>query len=284
MEERKYLDLQGLHLLWQRIATLYPRTEALPTLLDALDDPFVRQSVYNNDIEELEKRIGELQAATNAMEDGDTIIRDEENRIKTNIILDIDEQTKKLRLITSDKKTSLSEIDYSPFVKDGMLNSVSIVVIPDDETEEQTGKAPGTYIKFVFNTDAGKEAIYLDASEFINIYEGDDYISVIGDKIALNTTNLDTHIDGYLAKSSTILGITSRLQGHDTLIHALQVNVSDFETRVAKLEADFSAVDAKVTQIDQNVQGYGAKIADIETALESVPNTPITEQEINGLN
>lgn len=279
--EVKYLDLAGLQRLWEKISEKFARRDALQDIIDALNDPYVRKSVYDGDITEIERRLDEIAAAANAMEDGDSIVRNEQNQLKTNIILDIDEQSKKLRLVTGDKKTPLSEIDYAPFVKDGMLNSVSIVVVPDDETAEESGKTPGTYIKFVFNTDAGKEAIYLDASEFINVYEGDDYISVVGDKIALNTVNLETFIEGYLAKSATITGITTTLDSHGATIQSLQVNIAEFESRIAKLEGDFENVSKEFTTVKQTVSEYDVRIGDLETAMETVPNTPITEAEID---
>lgn len=284
-EVKKYLDLQGLQVLWQKIAEKYPRTESLQTIIDAFEDPYIKKSVYDGDITELERRLDEITAATNAMEDGDSIVRNEQNQLKTNIILDVDEQTKKLRLVTGDKKTPLSEIDYTPFIKDGMLNSVSLVVVPTPDDPETETRPAGTYIKFVFNTDAGKEAIYLDASEFINIYEGDDYISVVGDRITLNTVNLDTYLEEYVSsKSATIQGITTTLSTYGTTIQSLQVSINQFEERIAKLEGDFSTISSEFTQVKQTVATYDSRIGTLEEDMKNVPNTPITTEEINALN
>lgn len=54
----------------------------------------------------------------------------------------------------------LSYIDAKPFIVDGMLNSVTIVNQNDKGVE-------GTFIKFEFNTDAGKSIIYIDGADIL---------------------------------------------------------------------------------------------------------------------
>ena len=63
-----------------------------------------------------------------------------------------DSKTKKIELRNADGKT-LSEIDATAFVKDGMVNNVAIV---------------GDYLVITFNTDAGKEAINIPMSSFFD--------------------------------------------------------------------------------------------------------------------
>lgn len=62
-----------------------------------------------------------------------------------------------------------STIKYSDLVKDGILENVELITIPDDE-EATTNRPAGTYLKFVFNTVAEKEAIYVNVTELIDIY------------------------------------------------------------------------------------------------------------------
>lgn len=274
--ERKYLDLQGLQTLWDKISGIYPRTANLSTILDALEDPYVHKSVHDADVTRLEEQIAATTGNALAM-DGDTIwYNSDKKAFQTNLIMDLDPTKKTLRLVTKDPditdkvqaKTIISEIDYTPFVKDGMLSSATIVVIPDDEEATQSRPA-GTYIKFVFNTDAGKEAIYLDVNEF-NIYQGSDYISIQGDVITLNTVELDSHIENYLKESSlTISGIINRLDGYDTSIQTIQSTVGEIQT-------GFS-------QLTETVLVYGTRVQNIEDVLKTVPNTPITEDEIDKL-
>ena len=63
-----------------------------------------------------------------------------------------DSKTKKIELRNADGVT-LSEIDATAFVKDGMVNNVEIV---------------GDYLVITFNTDAGKEAINIPMSSFFD--------------------------------------------------------------------------------------------------------------------
>ena len=63
-----------------------------------------------------------------------------------------DSNTKKIELRNADGET-LSEIDATAFVKDGMVNNVAIV---------------GDYLVITFNTDAGKEAINIPMSSFFD--------------------------------------------------------------------------------------------------------------------
>lgn len=63
-----------------------------------------------------------------------------------------DSKTKKIKLRNANGVT-LSEIDATDFVKDGMVNNVAIV---------------GDYLVITFNTDAGKEAINIPMSSFFD--------------------------------------------------------------------------------------------------------------------
>ena len=63
-----------------------------------------------------------------------------------------DSKTKKIELRNAEGRT-LSEIDATDFVKDGMVNNVAIV---------------GDYLVITFNTDAGKEAINIPMSSFFD--------------------------------------------------------------------------------------------------------------------
>ena len=65
----------------------------------------------------------------------------------------------------------IASIDTTAFIKDGMINTVELVTDPESHD-------PGTYLVITFNTDAGKDAIYLDVSSLIDVYEGHNGIKV----------------------------------------------------------------------------------------------------------
>jgi hypothetical protein len=168
-----------------------------------------------------------------------------------------------------------------------MLDSVSIVVVPDDEDEQTSGRTPGTYLKFIFNvgpSGANKEAIYLNVSEFINIYEGTDYIIIQDDKISLNVAKLDAHLEEYIStKSEYISGIVTRIDTAEQTIRSLQVSVGELRNEFEVLSGQFDEVKNKVTQVEQTVSTYDARIGGIEETLKTVPTIPISSEEINGL-
>lgn len=94
-----------------------------------------------------------------------------------------DSKTKKIELKNADGKT-LSEIDATDFVKDGMVNNVAIV---------------GDYLVITFNTDAGKEAINIPMSSFFDAsaYYTREQI----DGGFYTKSQVDTNLENYYTKS-----------------------------------------------------------------------------------
>ena len=94
-----------------------------------------------------------------------------------------DSKTKKIELRNADGVT-LSEIDATAFVKDGMVNNVAIV---------------GDYLVITFNTDAGKEAINIPMSSFFDAsaYYTREQIDVG----YYSKSQVDTTLENYYTKS-----------------------------------------------------------------------------------
>lgn len=82
-----------------------------------------------------------------------------------NVTLNYDSSTTRLQL--KDGDVVVSEMDATAFVKDGMLDSVSLV-----KTQEPGVSEAVPYLKFVFNTDAGKSAVRLSVSDLVDSYDG----------------------------------------------------------------------------------------------------------------
>lgn len=273
-EIKKYLDLEGLKVLWRKISDVYPRTEAVNALLKALEDK------HDEEVADINDQLRELNASIGSTMDGDTIVRNEDNALQTNLVLVKNLESQTIQLVTRNKKTLISEFSYADFVKDGMLNSVSIVVVPEDETEQASGKAPGTYLKFVFNTDSGKEAIYLDATEFINVYEGDDYILVEGDNISFNTAKLEEYLDG---SSAVITGIRTQISDAEKEIRRIDTSLQTLAADFTTLRGEFDELTGEFTVVKQTVSAFDTRIGAVEETLKTVPTTPISDEEINGL-
>lgn len=77
-------------------------------------------------------------------------------------------QNNKIKLFGQGEEP-ISEIDASDFIKDGMLSSVEVVQDPE-------GEEAGSYLKLVFNTDAGKQPILVNITKLVNQYDGSKLI------------------------------------------------------------------------------------------------------------
>ena len=93
---------------------------------------------------------------------------------------------------TDDKKivfknaddTQLAEVDATPFIKDGILEDVDVVVIEEVPEENPHGLVAGEkYIKFVWNTDGESKEDYILASEIGATYTGSDSIEISSENV-----------------------------------------------------------------------------------------------------
>lgn len=85
-----------------------------------------------------------------------------------------------------------------------MINTVELVTDPESHD-------PGTYLVITFNTDAGKDAIYLDITSLINVYQGTNGVRVTGKYIHLI---IDPTSEPYLSLSDEgikIKGINAKI-------------------------------------------------------------------------
>lgn len=282
----KYLDLEGLKSLWAKIDDKFVRKsnliESLTTvsengIITNNDDLFVRQSTIN----ELSERLEGIEAGQSVKVDGNTITQDVDGTISTNLILFDDPDEHKLCLITggSDdpKSNIISEWDYSNLyseaIKNGMIKDVSLVVIPSDETAEESGQGEGTYLKFEFETSAGESSpIYVNVSDLIDVYTGSTYIKVEGDTISLETAQLVTYL-----KTDEALGITSITSRVDTI----ETEIGSLTDRISTIESLID--DLNIGEIAEAVETMQVKITEFEAILAGVPTTRITEAEIDAL-
>lgn len=123
--------------------------------------------------------------------------------IEGHLNLTYNTETKKINLEGFDSSI-IASIDATAFIKDGMINTVELVTDPESHD-------PGTYLVITFNTDAGKDAIYLDVSSLIDVYEGHNGIKVTGKHIHLI---IDPTSESYLSLSDNgikLEGINSKI-------------------------------------------------------------------------
>lgn len=137
--------------------------------------------------------------STKAVKSGNKILKVESDKsISATVSLGYDSEGKKLQLKGINDEV-FNELDATPFIKDGMLNSAELAVNP-------SGQSAGTYIKLVFNTDSGKDPIYINVTSLIDVYTQGNGISISGKKISVK---LDTtgNTEGYLKLTSAGLKV-----------------------------------------------------------------------------
>jgi hypothetical protein len=142
---------------------------------------------------------------TTALRDvtGQNFIKKSGTNVEGHLNLTYNTETKKINLEGFDSSV-IASIDATAFIKDGMINTVELVTNPESHS-------PGTYLVITFNTDAGKDAIYLDVSSLIDVYEGHNGIKVTGKHIHLI---IDPTSEPYLSLSDNgikIKGINAKI-------------------------------------------------------------------------
>lgn len=134
---------------------------------------------------------------------GQNFIKKNGTNVEGHLNLTYNTETKKINLEGFDSSV-IASIDATAFIKDGMINTVELVTNPESHS-------PGTYLVITFNTDAGKDAIYLDVSSLIDVYEGHNGIKVTGKDIHLI---IDPTSEAYLSLSDNgikLEGINSKI-------------------------------------------------------------------------
>lgn len=142
---------------------------------------------------------------TTALRDvtGQNFIKKNGTNVEGHLNLTYNTETKKINLEGFDSSI-IASIDATAFIKDGMINTVELVTDPESHD-------PGTYLVITFNTDAGKDAIYLDVTGLIDVYQGTNGVKVTGKDIHLI---IDPTSEPYLSLSDNgikIEGINAKI-------------------------------------------------------------------------
>ena len=159
----------------------------------------------------------------------------------------------------------ISTIDAKSFVKDGMLDSVELVVNPADQ-------AAGTYLVFTWNTEAGlSEPMYVPVTDLIDVYTQGDGITIEDKVIKAKVKSGDAYLE------VTTDGIASK--GIDTAIttakNAVIGTEADAETAVTvygvkKYAANL--VGAHETAVTEALKGKADK-AEYDTFVQNTNST-----------
>ena len=275
----KYLGEEALNALWEKISATYLRQanteEALTTFGDSKiikteDKTFIQKGTFDELEKELTERMEEIEAAQGTNIDNNTIIN-KDGLLQTDLLLSNDKDNHILSIVTG-KGNTVSTWDYTEFyqeaVKDGILESVSLIVIPGDENATDE-REEGTYLKFVFNTAAGQDPIYVNVTDLIDIYTGSTYIDVTNGVISIKQTEFVEYLK--TENALNITGIVSRIETNEE-------NIAKLQEAIANLNLE--EVLQQLAELGERMEEIEASVEDIITYLQNVPNTPITEDEI----
>lgn len=118
---------------------------------------------------------------------------------------------------------AISEIDASDFIKDGMLNQVELVQDPE-------GEEAGTYLKLVFNTDAGKQPILVNITRLVNQYDGSKLVLTGYQALEENATPI-TETD---TVNQAIAKLAKLIEENEQIAAAALVDINN---RISKAES-----------------------------------------------
>lgn len=94
----------------------------------------------------------------------------------------------------------IAKIDATDFVKDGMLESVTLVEIDSK-----------TYIHFVWNTDAGKTELDLDVTKLIDTYTAGDGLALDDHKFSVNVNETDNEFLEVTSAGVRVTGVSAAI-------------------------------------------------------------------------
>jgi hypothetical protein len=204
--------------------------------------------------------------------------------MQTNLLLSNDKDNHILSIVTGTDNglgTVVSQWDYTEFyneaVKDGILDHVELVVVPSDPADpDAEGQVDGTYLKFTFNTASGKQPLYVNVTDLIDVYTGSTYINIEKNNGTAEVSIKTTELVNYL-KTDEALGITSII----SRIEGIEGDIEGLKTDIENLQKAWDELDIQkwIEQIETNT----SNIDRIFEYLEDVPNTAITLEEIESL-
>lgn len=185
--------------------------------------------------------------------EGSKILNIEDNGLKATVGISYDEDNSRI-ILTGIDGQELSSIDARRFIKDGMLDDVSVV------TENNV-----KYIVFTFNTESGKDVIRFAVEEIFQPYKGSDGIAISADNAIV--LKIDNSGDGkYLKLTSDGLGLQNITSTVDAAIADVNNTVALIEQRVSDNEQILDNLDDVVNSKMANAI-HASMIANVVTEI-----------------
>lgn len=192
-------------------------------------------------------------ATVTGVQSGDNFLTLTDKLLSVTASLNYDTGTKKIQLIGKDGSTVISEIDATAFIKDGMLDSAELVTNPDD-------KPAGTYFKLTWNTDAGKDVMYVNVTSLIDVYTAKENGGLLldGHAFSVDTTKIAT-VESVNAVSTKVNGLKINGQSvtGNTVLTGVDIKVDETENAQTIKAAIASAASSGVQSIGGKTGAIG---------------------------
>lgn len=207
MEQKKYLDLEGLKSLVKLIKAKFAPKKGVGAI--TVDDNGVALKIAETQgnvtlaqsAAGLTANVVIPDAQVTGVKADDPVLSLTEKKLSTTLGLSYDSENKKIKL-TGINKAEIASIDATDFIKDGMLESASFTGAAGEGGQHKN------CIKLVFNSDSPADPIYIDVSSLV-----DTYTAKAGSGLTLNDHEfgIDTSVIATAQSVTNVSNDVSRL-------------------------------------------------------------------------
>ena len=207
MEQKKYLDLEGLKSLVKLIKAKFAPKKGVGAI--TVDDNGVALKIAETQgnvtlaqsAAGLTANVVIPDAQVTGVKADDPVLSLTEKKLSATLGLSYDSENKKIKL-TGINKAEIASIDATNFIKDGMLKSASFTGAAGEGGQHKN------CIKLVFNSDGPADPIYIDVSSLV-----DTYTAKAGSGLTLNDHEfgIDTSVIATAESVTNVSSIVSSL-------------------------------------------------------------------------
>lgn len=202
MEQKKYLDLEGLKSLVKLIKANFAPKKGVGAI--TVDDNGVALKIAETQgnvtlaqsAAGLTANVVIPDAQVTGVKADDPVLSLTDKKLSATLGLSYDGENKKIKL-TGINKAEIASIDATDFIKDGMLKSASFTGAAGESGQHKN------CIKLVFNSDGPADPIYIDVSSLV-----DTYTAKAGSGLTLNDHEfgIDTSV---IATAQSVTNVSS---------------------------------------------------------------------------
>ena len=193
----------------------------------------------------------------------DKVLTQDDSGLLTNLSMELSNDSKTLYL-KGKNGTTISTIDTTNFVKDGMLDSVTF----DSDTKT---------LKFVFNTDSGHAQIDVPLGSLVDIYTvsagSTTYLEIENYKVGARV-DVDGGLAGY-TKLRQLSGDVVTLSGNVVTLSGTVVNI---QSGLTQLSGNVVTISGNVTTLSGNLITLSSTTKEIQSGLTQLSGTVLSIQ------